>query len=253
MLKKMILFGLLAIMLGSCASNKKILYLQETAPIGESSLKYENVLQPDDVLLITVTADEPELANPFNLIYLNARSTEARSGNNDVLFSYLIDQEGNIEFPVLGKIKLVGLTRTQAEDKIRGLLANQIVNPGVSLRVLNFKISVLGEVQNPGLKAVGGDRITLLEALSLAGDLTVYGKRKNILIIRENEGVKTMAEVDITTTDFINSPYYYLAHNDVVYVKPNKTKVNSSVIGPNLTVGLSAISLLVTIIALSTR
>jgi len=250
---KTFIFMCALMILTSCASNKKIVYLNEQSSLSDSVLKYENVLQPDDILVITVTSEEPELASPFNLMYLNTRSTEARNGNNDALFTYLIDQEGNIDFAGVGEIKLAGLTRIEAENKIKDILSKQIVNPGVILRLLNFKISVLGEVQAPGVKSVAGERVTLLEALSMAGDLTIYGKRKNITIIRENSGVKTIAEVDITNTDFINSPYYYLNHNDVVYVKPNKTKVNSSVIGPNLTVGLSAISLIVTIIALSTK
>ena len=118
---------------------------------------------------------------------------------------------------------------------------------------MNFKVSVLGEVANPGSQKIDSDRVTLLEALSNAGDLTIYGKRDKILVLRESEGVRSLQEVDITTTDFIDSQYYYLAHNDVVYVTPNKTRVNSSIIGPNLTVGLSAITLLISIITLSIR
>lgn len=253
MLCRKIVLLLAVVFLNSCASNKKILYLQNQSGTVSTETKFENTLQPDDNLVITVTADKPELAKDFNMLYLNTMSTELRNAADPTLYTYLIDQKGEIDFPVIGKIKLSGLTRVQAEDKIKLLLKDYIVNPGVNLRVVNFKVSVLGEVSSPGEFTVTGDRITLLEALGRAGDLTIYGKRGEILVVREKDGVTSITPVDITGTDFITSPYYYLAHNDVVYVKPNKTRVNSSVVGPNLTVALSAVSLLITIIALSTR
>lgn len=244
---------LLLLLLASCASNKKILYLQDTSGLNASVQSYANVIEPDDNVLITVTADEPELATPFNMMYLTAKSTETRSTNTESLMGYFVDQNGEIDFPVLGKIKIAGMTRIDAEDKIKQLLKPHIRNAGVNLRVMNFKISVLGEVKSPGVQKVEGDRITILEALAGAGDLTIYGKRNEILVMREEGGIRTINELDITSTDVVNSPYFYLSHNDVIYVKPNKTRVNSSIIGPNLTVGISAISLLITIITLSTR
>ncbi|GGB72164.1 polysaccharide export outer membrane protein [Flavobacterium suaedae] len=246
---------IVVMLLTSCASNKDVVYLHNNSTNEEfDAKKYANVLQPDDKLIITVTADEPSLAAPFNLMYLSMQSNEIRSVvNDDALFSYLIDQNGEIDLAGIGKVKLSGLTRVEAEKKIKELLEQQIKNPGVNLRVINFKVSVLGEVSRPGPVNVSGDRITLLEALSMSGDLTIYGKRKDILVIREVQGAITVNSIDITSADFINSSFYYLKHNDVVYVKPNKTKVNSSVIGPNLTVGISALSLIVTIIALSIR
>lgn len=123
----------------------------------------------------------------------------------------------------------------------------------VTIRLINFKITVLGEVQKPGAYTVKSERITLLEALGMAGDLTIYGKRSNVLLIREQNGQKVTHRIDLTKSSFIDSPYYYLSQNDVLYVEPNGTKVNSSAIGPNLTVGISALSLIVTIIALTTR
>ncbi|HEX8563118.1 MAG TPA: polysaccharide biosynthesis/export family protein [Flavobacterium sp.] len=237
----------------SCASDKTILYLQDSAALNPKVQSYANVIEPDDNIAITVTADEPELAAPFNLMYLTTKSTQANSSINESLMGYLVDDRGEIDFPVVGKVKLAGMTRSEAEDKIKSLLRPHLANPGVNLRIMNFKISVLGEVKAPGVQSVNGDRITVLEALSAAGDLTIYGKRDEIMVLREEGGTRTLNTIDITSTEFINSPYYYLAHNDVVYVKPNKTKINSSIIGPNLTVGISAISLLITIITLSTR
>lgn len=252
-IKQIIVLFVVALLFSSCVSNKRMLYLQNPPETVENALKYETTLQPDDNLLITVTASEPELVNDFNLMYLNARSTEMRSTNNDALYTYQIDSRGEISFPVIGKIKLAGLTRIEAEDKIKKLLTAYVADPGVSLRVVNFKVSVLGEVSRPGQQPVNGDRITIFEALSGAGDLTIYGKRKEIMVIREKDNVKTITEVDITNPEIINTPYYYLAHNDVVYVKPNKVRVNSSAIGPNISVAFSVISLIITIIALTTK
>lgn len=252
-LHRVLLCIALTSILVSCAPNRSILYLQDPEKLNPQLQSFANVIQPDDNVMITITADEPELAAPFNLLYLTTQSNQAKTMSNDAMMGYLVDVDGEIDFPRIGKIKLAGLTRIEAEDKIKGLLKPYLNNPGINLRILNFKISVLGEVESPGSQTINGDRITLLEALSNAGDLTIYGKRNKIVILRESEGVRSMKEVDITTTDFINSEYYYLSHNDVVYVTPNKTRVNSSIIGPNLTVGISAISLLITIITLSTR
>ncbi|QYJ67312.1 polysaccharide biosynthesis/export family protein [Flavobacterium litorale] len=258
MIKKAIVFLTILLTLNSCVSNKKIIYFNDTSNTENNKeggiLEYQNVLRPDDKLIITVTADEPSLAAPFNLVYLTLQSNQMTNiNNNDALISYLVDQNGYIDLAGIGKVKLAGLTRIEAEAKIKKLLEKQLTNPVVNLRVINFKVSVMGEVSRPGPVEVTGDRITILEALSSAGDMTIYGKRKDIIVIREDEGVTSINTVDITDANIVNSPFYYLNHNDVVYVKPNKTRVNSSVIGPNLTVAISALSLIVTIIALSTR
>lgn len=255
MLKKVIVFLTLALVVTSCASSKKILYLNNSGSEAEfEAVKYANLLQPDDNLLITVTADEPSLAAAFNIMYLSLQSSGLNNASNSsALTTYLINQNGEIDFPGLGIIKLAGLTRIDAEAKIRGLLAKHIANPGVNLRVMNFKVSVIGEVLRPGQLQMGSDRATILEAISMAGDMTIYGKRKEVMVIREKQGVKSINYVDLTDVNIVNSPFYYLSQNDVVYVKPNQTRVNSSVVGPNLTIGISAVSLLVTIIALSTR
>ncbi|MEL1243402.1 polysaccharide biosynthesis/export family protein [Flavobacterium sp. DGU11] len=255
MLKKVIVFLTLALVVTSCASSKKILYLNNSGSEAEfEAVKYANLLQPDDNLLITVTADEPSLAAAFNIMYLSLQSSGLNNASNSsALTTYLINQNGEIDFPGLGIIKLAGLTRIDAEAKIRGLLAKHIANPGVNLRVMNFKVSVIGEVLRPGQLQMGSDRATILEAISMAGDMTIYGKRKEVMVIREKQGIKSINYVDLTDVNIVNSPFYYLSQNDVVYVKPNQTRVNSSVVGPNLTIGISAVSLLVTIIALSTR
>ncbi len=234
----------------SCASKKKIVYLQ--AEISTKStleiLKYEPLIQADDELTILVTAENPDSAAPYNLKLATSNTNITPSQ-----ISYLIDKDGTIDFPIFGKIKLAGLTRIQATDKIKLLLENDIKDPTVSIKIINFKVAVLGEVLSPGVKVIQSERITLLDALSLAGDLTIYGKRNSIMIIRELDGVRTIEKIDITKRDFMNSPYYYLAHNDIVYVEPNKTKINSSVVGPNVSVMVSILSLLITVLTLTRR
>lgn len=239
----------------SCASRKDVAYLQtelskNSSNDGSKGLSYEIFLQPDDMLQIMVSAENPEVAAPFNL---KSEPVEGAMSGQNQGEGYLIDKNGEINFPQIGKIKLGGLTRLEAIDKIKTLLQGYITNPFVHIKVLNFKVSVLGEVKNPGVFPVNGERITLLEALSISGDMTIYGKRKEVLLIRETNGVKTINKVDITSSDFVNSPNYYLTQNDIVYVEPNKTRVNSSVVGPNVGIWISGLSLAITIIALITR
>jgi polysaccharide export outer membrane protein len=173
-----------------------------------------------------------------------------RTGGQQRLQTYLIDSQGYIIFPVLGKIQLGGLTSTQAADALTDALKPFVVDASVNLRLMNFKVTVQGEVTRPGTFTIESERITLLQALSMAGDIALYGKRDNILIIREVDGKRSYNRVDITKPDFMDSDFYYLAPNDVVYVEPNKIRINSSAVGPNLTFALSALSLLTTIVVI---
>lgn len=246
-------FFLLVILLQSCASRKNVAYLQDVNNNSNSQTEssYEPVLKNDDLLSIIVSANDPEITYMFNIpqIQGNYKVNE----NQDGIKTYLIDTKGEIEFPVIGRIQLGGLTRTQAIDKLTEKIKPYITNPTINLRILNYKISVLGEVNKAGNYTINSERITLLEAIANAGDLTIYGRRDNILIIREKDGKKTYNRIDITKSDFINSDFYYLTQNDVVIVEPNKTRVNSSSFGPNVTATISALSVLATIIILITR
>jgi polysaccharide export outer membrane protein len=246
-------FLFVSLFIVSCASRKDVIYLQNIEEIDniQGSLSYEPKLQKDDLLSIIVAADQPELTIPFNLPQI--QGNYQINQNQDGIKTYLIDIDGYIVFPVIGKVKLAGLTRSQAVVMLEDRIKEYINNPSVNLRILNYKFSVIGEVNNPGTFKIESERVTLLEALSQAGDLTIYGNRSNILVIREINGKKEYNRVNITKADFINSPYYYLTQNDVVMVEPNKTKVNSSVIGPNLTVTISALSLLTTVLLIITR
>jgi polysaccharide export outer membrane protein len=259
MIKKIALLLLIASALGSCVSKEKIVYMQNISTVLPSeNISYEPSIKPDDLLVVNIFSPTPEAVMRFNLLTTQtSQSTNVTSGatsmQDPVFYSYLVDINGNIHFPIIGDIKLGGLTKTQALEKLNTELKEYITDPIATIRITNFKVSVLGEVNSPGEITVVTERITLPEVLSKAGDLTIYGKRDNVLIIREANGQKTFNYVDLTKADFINSPFYYLTQNDIVIVEPNKTKVNSAVIGPNTSVVISAISILITVVALLIR
>ncbi|HEX8577590.1 MAG TPA: polysaccharide biosynthesis/export family protein [Flavobacterium sp.] len=252
-----IILYLIPILFVSCASRKNFAYYQNIDQLEniENSETFKTKLQPDDLLMIVVMANTPEAAAPFNLPSVAIQSNTELENQQLRMNSYLIDSKGFIQFPKIGAIQLGGMTRAEAVDKMVKELSKYIIEPKVNLRILNFKVTVQGEVTQPGVHTITSERITLPEALSLSGDLTVYGKRDNILVIREKEGKKEIARVDITKADFINSPYYYLSQNDYIYVEPNKTKVNGSAVGPNTSIIVAAvssvISVLLTIITLN--
>lgn len=251
--KKSIPF-LFALVFLSCASRKEVVYYQniDSMSFKEKTASYEIKIQPDDLLSIIVSAEDPEIAIPFNLTTVSMPSTANLNAATGVatMQTYLVDADGTIDFPVLGKIKVGGLTRSQVLQLFQDKIGKYIKNPIINIRNTNFKISVQGEVNNPGTYPVSSDRVTLIEALSMAKDLTIYGKRNNILIIRDIDGLKSYNRVDITKADFINSPFYYLAQNDVVYVEPNKSRVNAAAVGPNTGVIISVTSILITLITL---
>lgn len=245
-------FLLILLLCLSCGSKKDVVYYQNIDSLSaqqENNNSYEIKIQPDDLLMIIVSAEDPEVAMPFNLTTIsvaNSAKLEVQAGQQTIQ-SYLVDRNGMIEFPILGKLVVGGLSRTEVLKLLREKISLYIKNPIVNLRIMNFKISLQGEVNLPGTYPVSSERVTLVEALSMAKDLTIYGKRDNILVIREVNGVKSYNRVDITKSDFINSPFYYLAQNDVIYVEPNKTRINSSAVGPNTSVIISAISILVSL------
>ena len=241
------------VLLFSCASKKDIIYYQDidTLEAQEKSTSYEIKIQPDDLLMIIVSAEDPEIAIPFNLTTSSIPTADRPDAiGQQSTQLYLVDVNGIIDFPILGKLKISGLTRSEVLKILQDKIAVFIKNPIINLRIMNFKYSVQGEVTAPGTYSVASERITLIEALSKAGDLTIYGKRNSILIIREIDGVKSYNRVDITKAGFINSPFYYLAQNDVVYVEPNRSRINAAAVGPNTGVIISVSSLLITLITL---
>jgi polysaccharide export outer membrane protein len=164
---------------------------------------------------------------------------------------YLVNSEGNVEFPVIGTIHLAGLTRTEAINLLKEKLASYIVNPTISLRILNFRITVLGEVKTPGTFTIPNERVTILEALGIAGDLLITGERHNVLVIRDEDGKRKEYRIDLTQESIFSSPVFYLQQNDVVYVEPNRAKRNSSVLNASNTgVVISSLSLVLTTLIL---
>lgn len=258
LVKKTIPF-LLVLLVFSCAPREASVYYQNIDSLAaqEKQNTYEIKIQPDDLLMIIVSADDPESALPFNLTAISVPTTmNVGTGTMSTLRgqesvqSYLVDASGFIDFPILGKLKVGGLSRSEVMQILEDKIAKYIKNPIITIRLSNFKVSVQGEVTNPGTFSVNSDRITLIEAISMARDLTIYGKRNNILIIREVNGVKSYNRVDITKADFINSSFYYLAQNDVVYVEPNKVRINGAAVGANTGVIISITSLVITLITL---
>jgi polysaccharide export outer membrane protein len=166
---------------------------------------------------------------------------------------YLVDDEGNINFPGLGKVHLAGLTKNAAIDTLQKQITKYVVNTTVNIRFLNYRITVLGEVNRPGTYTVENERITILEALGLAGDLTIYGKRNNVLVYRKVEGEARFHRVDLTSSKLFESDYFYLQQNDMIYVQPNKARMGSSVYNQNLSVGMSLLSILVSVISILAR
>lgn len=245
-LKRYALYIVLFFAAVSCVSKKKLVYLQGT-PGGSSSATYEPIIQPDDMLFIHLTSENTEAVAPFNAI-------DARQLNNNTNYlSYLVNKDGKIDFPVLGELKAAGLTRSEFTEMLKTRLRSYVTDPVVNMRFLNFRVTVLGEVSRPGRVESEGDRLTLLDAIAQSGDLTLYGMRQNILIVRDNNGEKTFNRVDVTAADFVNSPFYYLKQNDVIYVEPRRAKVDSTAIGGNVTTIISIISFLITTTLLLTR
>lgn len=238
---------LILLVLTGCASQKQVSYLQDIPVNYEQTITqgYDIYIHPDDLLSIMVNSKDPELAQMFNLpmvSYQISNSTTGIGSSTNKMLGYLVDKDGCIEFPILGQLKVEGMTRAELTSFIKGqLIGKGLLNdPIITVQFLNFRVSVMGEVAHPGTFEITSDRITLLEALSRAGDLTIYGKRDNIKIIREVNGKRTVATVDLRSNDILTSPYYYLQQNDIIYVEPNKAKAGQREINQNRSIGVWA-------------
>jgi len=242
----------LGVLVSSCVSNKKMLYFQDVEGVENPTVlaNYEPKIQPGDLLNINVAAAEAEAALPFNIYETPVVGTYTSSLKP---LSYLVNTDGEINFPVLGTLKVAGFTSKEVTKSLNEQLASYITKPIVNIRLTNFKITVLGEVKTPGTYPVPNERISIIEAIGMAGDLTIQGKRTTVTLVREVQGERKFVSIDLTNKQLFNSPYYYLAQNDVIYVEPNKTKVNSSAVGSNAGIILSSISTLISLIAILTR
>lgn len=243
-----ILLVLLVFSAASCSTYKKINYIQD-AQLDTALTMIANqgiLIQPMDMISIVVSSRDPELARIYNLpvVTYQAGSESSVSSFNQRLIGYSVDNDGNIQFPELGTIHVAGLNRWQLAELIREKLSSLVKDAVVTVQFMNFKISVTGEVTSPGVFDISGDKITIFEAISLARNLTIYGRRDGVYVIREQNGSRTIYQVDLRTVDMFNSPAYYLQQNDVVYVEPNKVRAGQSTINEN---NLKSVSLWVSI------
>lgn len=218
----LLLFSVL-ILNESCITRKDISYFQDisdSTAVQQITQKFQAVIQPGDILSIYVTSLSKEASSFFNLV---GESTDQQVAN-----TYLVDASGNIEMPLVSSVNVAGMTTEEAKAEVKKLLEQYLVDPTVSIRIRNFKVTVLGEVKVPGVYTIPNEKITLVEALGLAGDLSIYGKRVDVLIIREENGQRTFSKIDLRSKDLFVSEFYYLHNNDIVYVEPGKGKIASA-------------------------
>jgi len=245
---------LLVLIVTSCASKKDILYLQDANENNANEISFQyTTIQPNDILKINVETLVPEAAVPYN-----------KSGAGEVqqssllllqLEGYLVSNEGGIYFPILGNINVLNLTVVEAEEKIKDQLISggHLNNPNVNVRIINAKVTILGEVNAPGTFNFTEQNITLLQALGLAGDLTINGKRDDIIMTRDVDGVRQITHIDLTNTDFMNTEYFYIKPNDTIIVNPNSPRVSSSGYVGNISTLIGVLSILLSTTVLLTR
>ena len=231
-MKRVLGLLLVVISFSSCATKDEIIYFYEGSEAIEgqkSLLDYEPVIQPNDVLRINVSSSSinDEIVAPFQNRSNNQQS--GGGGNQDPsLTGYLVSPDGSIQFPVLGAIDVAGFTRSELQIKFQDMIEEYVIEPIVDVRIVNFSVTVLGEVNGPGRIPITDGRVSMPELLAMAGDITYDGKRENIKIIRSVDGVKSIGEIDMTTNDLFSSPYFYLKQNDIVYVEPSYRAVKSA-------------------------
>ncbi len=249
----------------SCKVKEDIDYMKniEQTAINKSIQTSTFTIQPGDQLMISVTAKDNDVVKPFNQNYSSSDISQFSLSSTNLPVqgqssvsgpSYLVDSKGNIQYPIIGELNTSGKTIEQFRDILKERLKQYIKEPGVNVRNTNFKVTVLGEVNKTGTYLIpDGQSMTILGILGMAGDLTIYGQRKNILVIRNIDGSTSKEYIDITNAEFINSPYYYVKQNDVIYVSPNDTRKNSSGYGPQAGILISIASVAVGLLALLFR
>jgi polysaccharide export outer membrane protein len=226
-----------------------MLYYQNVTSVNNKEItnSYEIKIQPDDLLMINVTCDDLEISKPFNI----NNGIQSGGGNQQNFSTYLVDVKGFINFPVLGSLKIGGLTRTELMKLLTDKISQYIKNPLIIVTIKNYKVTVQGEVASPGIISFDTERFTLVDALLKAGDLKIQAKRENILIIRQIDGKITYNRVDITKTDFIDSPFYYLKQNDMIYVEPNRMAIQANANGRPTSLAYSLLGGVLTYFVLS--
>jgi len=256
------LFFVIAVCLlsASCCSPQKLAYLQTLNGNGKTTVQgmtaglYEARIKPKDLLIINVVTSELSASRNFNMLM-----PQVSDQNNNSLYgmpsiqTYLVSNDGDIDFPMLGKIKVAGLTRKELEARIQEKLQPSFRNehPVITIRITNYSVNILGEVARPGKYTSSNDRLTIFEGLALAGDMNIYGRRDNVKVLRENaDGSKIILYVNLNDKDIVNSPAYYLEQNDVVYVEPNKSRSRASSVNAAETLSVSALSIFISLASL---
>ena len=254
-IKKFFFVAVSMVLFANCVSKKDIVYFQfDEIDQTKVSNKYVTFFKPDDLLEITISAKDVDAVRPFNL----SAVTYSTSSNSAIGVAqkqtYLIDADGEVEIPILGKIKLGGLTRENGIALLKDKLSpDYIINPHINIKIINFKISVLGDVMVPGNYVIPNERITIIDAIGLAGDLNISGNRKNVLVIREENGMKVKYRINLLSNDTFISPVYYLQQNDVVIVEQNYAKMQSASSNTNTGLFISLTAVLITLLNILTR
>lgn len=256
-MKSWSLCGLFVLLMFSCRTYDKVVYFQNDIPSGEPVRITNTVkIQAGDFLSIVVFAEDIESAKQFNfqtdLVSVGGQVGGYTQGAPAIV-GYSVSTDGYVNLPVIGEVMLEGLTVEEARIRLTSNYANYLLNPVVNIQIKNFLVTILGDVKTPGTYQVPNERMTIIQALGLAGDLNITANRKNLLLIRETNGIKTTYRVDMTKSDFLFSPVFYLKQNDILYIEPNITKrVQNTILSSNLTgVIISAISISISIFALA--
>ncbi|MDR2919879.1 MAG: polysaccharide biosynthesis/export family protein [Tannerella sp.] len=250
-MNKIYFYLIICLISSSCVSNKKIVYFQGAENAIDETKVTEAKIQPNDNLLILVSSPKVEVSDIFNSIQINERGNSTQESL--ALQGYIVDKDGYINFPILGRVRLGGLTKNEAINLLQDKISEYVVESTVNIRFLNFRVTVLGEVNKPGVYTVTNETISLPEALGLAGDMTIHGRRNNVLVCREVDGKKEFYRMDMTSPDLFRSPNYFLQQNDIVYIQPNKAKSSGAGYNQNLPIWVSVFSTIITIIALVTK
>jgi polysaccharide export outer membrane protein len=254
-MKNYTLLVLLFVSMCSCATSQKILYLQDLEKdktLG-AMIDHQPVIKPDDRLHIVVSAPVRDVAAPYNLGLAPQPSSTPTAGANEQnpMLSYLVDEEGYIDFPVLGRIQVAGMTTRQLASLLTNRISYDVKDPTVNVSFADYRVTILGEVRAPGTYTLPGEHTTIFQALGMAGDIAITGRRKNILLLREEDGRYEFARLDLRRSDILFSPYYYLDRNDLLYVAPSRSRIQSATAPTSvISIAVSSVSLVGTLITL---
>lgn len=250
MIKNLLIFSVI-LLVTSCATKREIIYFQDAQELNDSDelQRFEPVVEMNDVLHINVSSLNAEVVAPF----VKKQEQGINNNQNPLLNGYLVSAEGTVQFPVLGAVLVAGKTRSQIENELKTQLSQFITDVVVDVRIMNFKITVIGAVNNPGVYTIQDERVTIPQALGLAGDLSIDGNREKIMILREEDGKQKVTNIDITQTDLFSSPYYFLKQNDIVYVEPSLKGVKKAGFIPDIPALLSLFTVILSTVIIISR